>query len=135
MRNFTVRGCTTEFSEAPPVQTSKPRSKLNATQSVKVQNEIEILIEKQVLEIVVSLVALHVAARAQTLTCLDFNKMTKSKSKVIFKVCTSGLKQSRTGYTPQQVELKALWTLWTGAMCVQTFEVYIECTKHLRNTE
>ena len=48
----TVMGCTIEFSEAPLVQTSKPRSKFNATQSVIVKNEIEKLIEKQVLEIV-----------------------------------------------------------------------------------
>lgn len=50
----TVRGCTIEFYDLPSVQTSKPISKFNASQSVIVQNEIEKLLEKQVLEIVES---------------------------------------------------------------------------------
>ena len=83
---------------------------------------------------VVSLVALHVAARAQTLTCLDLNKMTKSKSKFVFRVGASDLKQSRPGYTPPQVELKAYPV--DRRLCVyKALEVYIEQTKHLRNTE
>ena len=83
---------------------------------------------------VVSLVALHVAARAQTLTCLDLNKMTKSKSKFVFRVGASDLKQSRPGYTPPQVELKAYPV--DRRLCVyKALEVYIEQTKHLRNAE
>ena len=83
---------------------------------------------------VVALVALHVAARAQTLTCLDLNKMTKSKSKFVFRVCASDLKQSRPGYTPPQVELKAYPV--DRRLCVyKALEAYIERTKHLRNEE
>lgn len=82
----------------------------------------------------VSLVALHVAARAHTLTCLDLNKMTKSKSKYCFSVGASDLKQSRPGYTPPLVELKSYPV--DRRLCVyKVLETYIECTKHIRKDE
>ena len=77
---------------------------------------------------------MHVAARSQTLSYLDLNKMTKSKSKFCFRIGVSDLKQSRPGYEPPLIELKAYPV--DRRLCVyRVLELYIERTEQLRKDE
>lgn len=82
----------------------------------------------------VTLVALLLAARSQTITCLKLNNMTRSRAKFCFVIGTSELKQSRPGYNPPLIELKAYAV--DKALCVyRALEEYIERTKQLRGNE
>jgi len=78
--------------------------------------------------------ALLIAARAQTLSILDLNEMTKRKSRFCFRAGMSDLKQSRQGYTPPLMEFNAYPV--DRRLCIFTvLSEYIERTSELRNAE
>ena len=82
----------------------------------------------------VTLVTTLLAARAQTLTLLDLNNMTHSKSEYSFTVGTADLKQSRPGYTPPVVRLKA-YAVDKGICVYRALSEYLSRTKPLRQGE
>ncbi len=78
--------------------------------------------------------ALLIAARAQTLSLLDLNSMTKKSSKFCFSVGMSDLKQSRQGYTPPLLEFKSYPA--DRRLCIFTvLTEYLKRTKDLRGSE
>ncbi len=82
----------------------------------------------------VTLVALLLAARSQTLALLNLNNMTKKKSSYIFTVGKADLKQSRPGYVPPVLTLKAYPV--NRGLCIYTvLSEYIDRTKDLRGSE
>lgn len=82
----------------------------------------------------VTLVALLLAARAQTITLLNLNNMTRRSAKFCFTMQASELKQSRPGYTPPLTELKAYPV--DKALCVfRALDEYIKRTQFLRAKE
>ena len=82
----------------------------------------------------VTLVAILLAARAQTITLLNLNNMTRRKAKYCFAVGAAELKQSRPGYTPPLIELKAYAV--DRALCVyRALDEYLARTEGLRGSE
>ncbi|XP_072015819.1 uncharacterized protein [Amphiura filiformis] len=83
---------------------------------------------------VVTLIGILTAARAQTLVCLNISRMSKTKSRIVFQLGSSDLKQSRPGYTPSPVELAAYPV--NRALCVCTaLKEYLNRTEPLRGDE
>lgn len=81
-----------------------------------------------------TLMAILIAARAQTLAILDLKNMTRHKSKFSFTVGAADLKQSRQGYKPPLLEFQAYPV--DRALCIVTvLSEYIERTKVLRDGE
>ena len=78
-----------------------------------------------------ALMALLIAARAQTLAVLDLAQMTKRASKYCFRVGMTDLKQSRQGYTPPLIEFKA-YPRHRGLCIYTVLGKYIEKTEGLR---
>ncbi len=83
---------------------------------------------------VTTLIALLIAARAQTLACLDIKKMSRSKSKVCFQVGSADLKQCRPGYAPPLIELQAYPVKRTLCVCTVLTE-YLKRTEEIRGDE
>ncbi len=82
----------------------------------------------------VALVAILLAARAQTLVALDIRNMSVKKSKICFTVGTTTLKQSRPGYIPPLLELAAYPA--DRRICVyKALTEYIDRTKTIRGEE
>lgn len=82
----------------------------------------------------VTLVAILLAARAQTLVALDIKNMTVKKNKYCFTVGKATLKQSRPGYTPPLLELAA-YPIDRGVCIHRALTEYINRTKPLRGTQ
>lgn len=82
----------------------------------------------------VTLVAIILAARAQTLSVLSLTNMTKQTSAYLFTVGKTDLKQSRQGYTPPLLKLEKYPA--NPSKCVYTaLSEYILRTEPLRGTE
>ena len=82
----------------------------------------------------VTLVALVLAARSQTITLLNLKNMTRRTSKYCFVIGAAELKQSRPGYTPPLIELKAYAV--DKALCVyRALDEYLSRTEAIRGSE
>jgi hypothetical protein len=82
----------------------------------------------------VTLVELLLAARAQTLSVLSIENMTKKKAAYHFTVGKADLKQSRPGYTPPVFKLEAYPV--NRGLCIYTvLTEYLARTKELRGSE
>ena len=82
----------------------------------------------------VAIMAILIAARAQTLALLDISNMTRKSDQFSFQLGKSDLKQSRQGYTPPLLVFKAY--PFDKKLCVfSTLEEYIQRTSTLREGE